>query len=94
MVYVEPKPIVREDIITAFKKEDLEITKISSSKLGGFYIYHPHGYRDMYWKYSIIEKCKGYVRKLKEPIIVNRDFADNEDMLDMIIAEAKNRRGN
>ncbi len=84
--------ITKEIIQNAFKKADLSIDKIKKSKLGGFYVYHPYGSEYVYKKYSIVERSEGYVKKLREPIKYNVSFIDDEDLLEIAIMEAKNRK--
>lgn len=86
------KEITKELIIKEFKKENLPIIKIRKSKLGGFYVYHPYGSEYKYKKYTIVERGEGYVKKLRESIKYSVSFIDNEDLLNMAIMEAKNRR--
>lgn len=85
------KPVTEKDIKDAFNKENIPFNKIKKSKLGGFYVYTPYGTQDYYYKYTIIEKGYGYVKKLKEKISVKRCFIDNESLLEMNIMEAKAR---
>lgn len=91
MKYIEPKEVTQEDILKAFKEANIPFDKIVKSKLGGFYVYTPYEMADSYMKYTIVERGEGYVKKLRERIDVRRCFIDNQDLLDMSIAEAKTR---
>ncbi len=84
--------ITKETIEKAFKVAELPIDKIRKSKLGGFYVYHPFGSEYSYKKYTTVERGEGYVKKLKEPIKYSVSFIDDEDLLEMAIMEAKNRK--
>jgi len=84
--------ITKETIINAFKEADLPIDRIKKSKLGGFYVYHPFGSEYIYKKYTIVERGEGYVKKLREPIKYSVSFIDDEDLLEIAIMEAKNRK--
>ena len=92
MEYIEPKEVNGEEIKLAFQKAEIPFDKIVKSKLGGYYVYTPYGMLDSYIKYSVVEKGEGYVKKLRERIEVRRCFIDNQDLLEMSIAEAKARR--
>lgn len=92
MEYIEPKEVNGEEIKLAFQKAEIPFDKIVKSKLGGYYVYTPYGMRDSYIKYSVVEQGEGYVKKLRERIEVRRCFIDNQDLLEMSIAEAKARR--
>ena len=83
--------ITKQEIIKAFKKENIPFTKIAKSKLGGFYVYTHYGSLDHYMKYTIVKKEQNIVTKRKEQIAVKRCFIDNEDLLYMAIVESKNR---
>ena len=89
MEYIELKQVNEIEITKAFQKAHIPFDKIVKSKLGGYYVYTPYGMQGSYLKYTIIEKGKGYVKKLRERISVKRCFIDNQDLLDMSIAEAK-----
>ena len=91
MGYTEPKQVNDIEIVEAFNLAGIPFDKIKKSKLGGYYIYTPYGMEDSYFKYTIVEEGEGYVKKLKERIDVKRCFIDNQDLLDMSIAEAKAR---
>ena len=91
MEYIEPKQVNKEDIIKAFKEASIPFDKIVKSNLGGYYVYTPHGMADSYLKYTVIERGEGFVKKSRERIPVRRCFIDNQDLLDMSIAEAKAR---
>jgi hypothetical protein len=91
MNYIEPKEVNAEEIKTAFNKAGIPFTKIVKSKLGGYYVYTPYGMADSYMKYTIVERGEGFVKKLRERISVNRCFIDNQDLLEMSIAEARAR---
>jgi len=84
--------ITKETIINAFKEADLPIDRIKKSKLGGFYVYHPFGSEYIYKKYTIVERGEGFVKKLREPIKYSVSFIDDEDLLEIAIMEAKNRK--
>lgn len=84
--------ITEKDIISAFKTADIPFDKIVKSKLGGFYVYTPYGMEDSYFKYTKVEEGYGWVKKLKEKVVVKRCFIDDEDMLNMSIAECKTRK--
>ena len=84
--------ITKETITIAFKKAGLPINKIKKSKLGGFYVYHPYGSEYSYKRYTKVAEGYGWVKKLREPIIVRLSFIDGEDLLDLAIFEAKNRK--
>ena len=84
--------ITKEIIQNAFAKANLPIDKIKKSKLGGFYVYHPFGSEYVYKKYTIVEQGEGYVKKLREPIQVKLSFIDDENLLELAIFEAKNRK--
>ena len=92
MEYTEPKEVNAEEIKQAFEKAEIPFEKIIKSKLGGYYVYTPYGMQDNYVKYTVVERGEDYVKKLKERIPVRRCFIDNQDLLDMSIAEAKNRK--
>lgn len=91
-IYLLPTPLNEEIIREKFKEANLPIVKIKKTS-DGFYVYHPYGTEDKYKKYTVVERGEGYVKKQREQIKINRDFIEDEDILDMIIAEAKHRRG-
>ena len=84
--------MTKEIIQNAFAKENLPIDRIKKSKLGGFYVYHPFGSEYVYKKYTKVEEGYGWVKKLREPITVKLSFIDDEDLLELAIMEAKNRK--
>ena len=87
-----PKLVSEPDIKEAFKKADIPIDKIVKSKLGGYYVYTPFCAEDSYIKYTVVERGADFVKKLREKIKVNRCFVDDENLLYMAVAEAKNRK--
>ena len=91
MEYTESKSVNDKDIAEAFNQASIPFDKIRKSKLGGYYVYTPYGMQDSYMKYTIVEEGVGYVKKLRERIPIRRCFIDNQDLLDMSIAEAKTR---
>jgi hypothetical protein len=92
MTYKEPKEVNEQDIKKAFEKAEIPIDKIVKSKFGGYYVYTPYGMSDSYIKYIIVERGEGFVKKLREKIPVKRCFIDNQDLLEMSIAEAITRK--
>lgn len=92
MEYVEPKAVNDQDIKEAFNKAGIPFDRIVKSKLGGYYVYTPYGTADSYYKYTVVERGHGYIKKLKERVNIRRCFIDNIDLLEMSIAEAKTRR--
>ncbi len=91
MEYTESKSVNDKDIANAFNRASIPFDKIKKSKLGGYYVYTPYGMADSYMKYTVVERGEGYVKKLRERISLRRCFIDNQDLLDMSIAEAKTR---
>jgi hypothetical protein len=92
MEYIEPKEVNAEDIRLAFQAAEIPFDKIVKSKLGGYYVYTPYGMQDSYMKYTIVERGEGFVKKLRERVAIRRCFIDNQDLLEMNIAEAKARK--
>jgi hypothetical protein len=84
--------LTKQKIENAFMEAGLVLDKVRKSKLGGFYVYHPFGTEYVYKKYTEVERGEGYVKKLREPKQVRLNFMDNDDMLNMAIAEAKTRK--
>lgn len=88
--------ITKNIIKKRFNKEGLKIDKIVRTKLGdGFFVYHPLG---MEYKILVYRKIKnienGYILErchkiIKKNFISNEE--DGEDLLDMVISEAKNK---
>lgn len=90
MIYNEPRQVNKEDIIKAFNRASIPFDKVVKSNLGGYYVYGC-GMARSYTKYAIVEQGQGYVKKLRERIPVKTCFIDNQDLLEMAIAEAKMR---
>ena len=91
MEYTEPKQVNKEDIVKAFNQASIPFDKVVKSNLGGYYVYTPYGMADSYLKYTIVERTENSIKKLRERIPIRRCFIDNQDLLDMSIAEAKTR---
>jgi len=88
------------DIKNAFETAKLPLDKIKRAKLNdGWYIYHPYGMKSIEKRYSYktVSQDNGQktVLRTKENVICHSDFLvdDTPAWLDMLIAEAKQRRG-
>jgi hypothetical protein len=87
----------KEKIKKEFEKNGLTINKIAKTRLGdGFFIYHNRAMGLLYHSYKrkfIRENADGgkIYERTKETKTLRRDFVDSEDLLRMVIAEAKRR---
>lgn len=88
---------LKNKIKKEFEKNKLSFDKIAKTRLGdGFFIYHNRamGFPTTIYKRKFIRETadggKLYERT-KETKILKRDFVDNKDALQRVIAEAKRR---